>query len=152
MNKIVFDCNIFDEISKDESVKNKIHLLVERGIIEVIIPRTVRDELIDSPFMGVPNWFPITAIGDSVFIADRSPVDSARLGSGIVFKKHLGSSSKISDAVIADTADTDATIFVSNDNRCRKRLSKISNGCTAHNFTMFKDFLDIEITKLNSGC
>ena len=141
MKNIVLDSNIFDLIDSDNGMKSCIAALVAGKKIKIIVPANVTRELTNSPYNGVPNWFPCEEIADSVFILDHTPLGEGRLGSGEVFNRHRGKSKKTSDAVIADTAATDADIFISNDKRARNRLKKIKSSCEAYDFDEFRTFL-----------
>jgi hypothetical protein len=65
----------------------------------------------------------------------------ARWSDGTVYKKHRGESSKIADAIIADSADSLADILVSEDRRCRSRLAAISSRCTAMDYNEFQTWV-----------
>lgn len=133
--------HIYDLISKSEEVKELISTLVKVKKIEILAPDMVVRELENSPFKGHPDWFPSDKITDSTFILDHSRLDFARLGSGDIYEKHKGESNKISDAIIADTAVSDADIFASNDKRCRNRLGNMPSSCTVYDFNDFIKFL-----------
>ena len=64
-----------------------------------------------------------------------------RLGDGIIFDKHKGTSQNMKDAVIADTVDLEATMFVSQDNRSRNRLGKLSPKCISFTYEQFLEWL-----------
>lgn len=142
MKKIVLDSNIFDLIDTNDGVKTQISNLVSVGKIKILVSANVARELADSPYKGIPNWFPTERIADSVFVLNHTPLGEGRLGSGEVFHQHRGESNKIDDAVIADTAALDADVFVSNDKRARNRLGNIPSSCEAYDFTEFCDYLN----------
>ena len=142
MHKIIFDSNIFNKIDDLPQIKERIKKFVDSGEIIVIIPSTIERELNKKPFYGVPNWFKTQIIGDSVFILDYSHLDCDRLGNGNTYNKHKGNSTKIKDAIIADTANRDADIFVSDDKRCRERLKKMSD-CQSLTFIEFLKWLSV---------
>lgn len=142
MKKIILDSNIFDLVDTNDGVKSHISELIGAKKIKIITPANVVRELTNSPFNGVPNWFPTEQIPDSVFVLNHTRLGDGRLGSGEVFNEHRGESNKISDAVIADTVATDADIFVSNDNRARRCLGRIASSCEVYDFEEFCNYLN----------
>ena len=142
MKKIVLDTNIFNHIESDDVIKTLINSLINSNKIEIIVPANVVRELNEGPFQGVPDWFEVKQITDSVFILDHTPLGEGRLGSGEVFSEHKGESKNISDAVIVDTAATDADIFVSNDKRARNRLKNIKSSFQVYDLEEFRTYLN----------
>ena len=65
----------------------------------------------------------------------------ARLGSGEVYADHRGTSSKIADAIIADSSDDLADIAVSNVGRFVRRLNAKSVRCRAMSYDRFRSWL-----------
>ena len=141
MKTIVLDTNIFQLVDSNDGIKTQISSLISDNKIKIIIPANVVRELANGPFNGIPNWFPTEEVTDSVFVLGHTPLGEGSLGSGEVFNRHRGESKKISDAVIADTAATDADVFVSNDKRARSRLKKIKPSCQAYDFDEFRTYL-----------
>ena len=141
MYKIIFDSNIYNKLDNRPDIRRKIKSLITNNKLSVVVPTTISRELEKSPFKGVPDWFNTECIGDSAFILDYSRLDVDRLGGGDTYNSHRGNSKKIQDALIADTAETDADIFVSEDNRCRERLKNISNSCKSLTFSDFETWL-----------
>jgi len=92
-------------------------------------------------FQGIPGWFPVDLEPEAVTVLDHAHLDLTNLGPGEVFNKHRGVSSKASDAIIADSADSLADVLVSEDRRCRERLKKISNKCKAMIYKEFSTWL-----------
>jgi hypothetical protein len=84
---VVFDCNVFDEIARDKAGQRRIQEMVTNGALIVLIPPTLRDELANSPFRGVPAWFRSQPVPDSVFILDHSHLDEACLGDGQIYTR-----------------------------------------------------------------
>ena len=102
----------------------------------------IQDELTAGPFGGLPDWFPIELELESVAVVDYSRVGMCRIGDGEVYKKHKGQSKQAPDGIIADSADSMADIFVSDDHRCRERLKKISRWCQSKTFEEFKAWVE----------
>ena len=123
--KALLDTNVWDKLALDASARNKIRTLCEIGAHEIVVPNTLLRELEESPFGGVPEWFPVTLITDSVGVWDHSQWDHARFSDGKMFRDHCGGSQNVSDAVIVSSADGDADIFVSEDNRARNRYATL---------------------------
>jgi hypothetical protein len=138
ITKIVLDANIWDKLAVDEPARERIRSLCEVSSLEIIIPDTLLRQLEVSPFGGVPDWFPTDVIPDSVFVLDHSRLGFARLGEGDVFTAHRGESQQISDAVIVDSADYDADLFVSEDRRARERYAKLRNRGRALDYARFR--------------
>src|SRR5208283_2047979 len=113
MHKIIFDSNVYNQIYRRHDIQEKVKCLINEKRIKVIVPNTVKRELDQSPFKGVPNWFHTEKLGDSVFLFDYSLLDVDRLGNGKVYSNHKGKSLKMRDAIIADCANADADILVS---------------------------------------
>ena len=141
MNKIIFDSNIYDKLNNRPDLQEKIRHLTNENKLTILVPSTINRELENSPFKGVPNWFRTEKIGDSVFTLDYSQLDEDRLGKGDIYKNHKGRSSKFRDAIITETAETDADIFVSEDKRCQKRLKDISDLCQSMTFDEFQNWI-----------
>jgi hypothetical protein len=138
MIRAVLDANIWDKLAADDQARERIRSLCDATELEIVVPDTLLRQLEQSPFGGVPDWFPTDVIVDSVFVLDHSRLDSARLGEGDVFTAHRGKSRQISDAVIVDAADSDADLFVSEDRRARERYSKLSDPSRALNYFRFR--------------
>lgn len=141
MDKAIFDTNIYDKLICDEQTCNAISELIVHNLLRVEVPRTIEDELIESPHQCVPNLFPIERISDSVVIVGHSKLGFARLGDGKFYAAHRGESQKFKDAIIADTVDSDCNIFVSEDNRCRNRLRELTDKCACFSYEEFKEWL-----------
>ena len=141
MEVILLDTNIYDLLADDRSVINLINSLINSSQIEIVVPQVVKDELINSPFNGVPNLFATKLVPDGVAVIGVTKIDAALIGNGVTYSNHLGVSSKAKDAVIADTANNHSDIFVSEDDRCLHRLVKISD-CQCFNYEDFKTWLE----------
>jgi hypothetical protein len=136
--RIVLDCNIWDELDRDAPARHRTRQLCENGDVVVLVPATLRDQLTDSPFRGIPDWFPTVDLPDSVFVIGHSGIGCARLGSGKTYTSHKGASQQVSDAVIVDCADTDADVFVSQDRRARERYARIRDRGRALDYARFR--------------
>lgn len=145
MIKIVLDSNIWNKLAEDDLAKSRVQSLCDTGELQVLVPDTLLQQLKASPFGGVPDWFPAELISDSVFVLDHSRLDFARLGDGTMFTAHRGASQQISDAVIVDVADTDADVFVSEDQRARNRYAKLREAKRALDYVRFRqDILGLQ--------
>ncbi|MDO8444776.1 MAG: hypothetical protein Q7T53_01495 [Deltaproteobacteria bacterium] len=142
MYKVIFDCNVYDKLYHCPDLQGKISRLISENKLMVMVTSTIRRELEISPFKGVPEWFHTEIIGDSVFLSEYSLTDVDRVGEGDIYDVHKGHSKNFRDAIIADTAHTDADIFVSEDNRCRQRFKKISDSCKSMSFSEFENWLN----------
>ena len=138
--KIIFDGNIFDKIVNDLDLQELITLLAKDKILTVIVTRTIAEELMRSPFNGVPEFIPTEYMGNTV---GRCGIMAAgdSIGSGNIFDAHKGNSNKINDALIADAADRDADYLISDDKRLRKRLFEVSKLCKPLSFGEFLKML-----------
>ena len=64
------------------------------------------------------------------------------LGDAEVFRKHLGKSQKVNDALIADTAACKADWLVTEDYRLRMHLEKHQNRCNGMTYEYFLEELN----------
>jgi hypothetical protein len=145
VDKVIFDTNIYDKLIGDEQTCEAISKLIKHDLLRVEVPRTIEDELIESPHKCVPKLFPVERTSDSVFIVGHSKIGFARVGNGTIYGDHRGQSQKFKDAVIADTVASDCNIFVSEDNRCRNRLRKSTDKCLCFSYAEFKEWLSEKI-------
>ena len=141
MKTVMFDGNIFDKLRDDESMRSVVSGACKRGSIRVVISPTVMLELKSSPFRGVPDYFPVEVVAESVAVPGLAIPGLAFPGKGEVFAQHLGESRQGRDAAIADSADAYADVFVSEDWRCRKRLAGASKSCECFDFTGFAKWI-----------
>lgn len=125
MTKVVLDCNVWDKLALFTEAQDRIRRLCIAGDMEIVIPDSLHRELMESPFQGIPDWFPVRIVSDSVFVLDHSVLNHARLGEGEIYREHLGESKQRNDAIIVDAADSDADIFVSEDKRARTRYASL---------------------------
>ena len=138
---LLFDGNIYNRLDVDVETRDGLARCIAAGRIRVVATPVVVDELRNAPFGGLPDWFPIEVEVESVAVLDYWHLGMARLGEGTVYTKHRGESSKIADAIIADSADSLADVLVSEDRRCRSRLAAISSRCTAMDYSEFQTWL-----------
>ena len=134
MKTIILDGNIYDLLDNDDATKKLIHRMIESKKIEVAVPRIVLEELKRSPFNGVPDFFPIKNISDGVAVVGLAVAGAVIVGDGKTYSSHLGTSKKSKDAVLAETASNYSDVFVSEDNRCRKRLNNIQSKVKCFNY------------------
>lgn len=138
--KIILDSNIYDKLAIDTASQMKIRKLVDEGKIAVIVTSTIFEELLKSPFKGIPDYFKTEYTGNTV---GRCGIMCAgdSIGVGSIFDAHLGSSKKLNDALIADASDWKVDYLVSEDGRLRKRMRNISQNCIVLSYLNFVDML-----------
>ena len=142
MKKIIFDANSYDQLAAHPETIEIVRHCVEENKIIILITRTIMDELKTSPFKGVPDWFFVQQIPESVFLLDECYLDDAMLGDGEVYEQHKGTSMQFKDALIADVANSDCDLLITDDRRCKKRLNEFSQKCRAMSFIEFKKMLN----------
>ena len=146
LTSVVFDANVWDKLALFTEVLGLIRRLCIAGKMEIVVPDTLHRELKVSPFQGIPDWFPVRIVSDSVFVLDHSVLNHARLGEGEIYREHLGESKQRNDAIIVDAADSDADISVSEDKRARTRYASLRGTEKSMDFDEFcKRFLGLEI-------
>lgn len=69
---VLLDANICDKLEADEPVRALLASAVSAERLRVIAPPKVRDELLDSPFEGIPKWFPVESEIESVFVLNHA--------------------------------------------------------------------------------
>lgn len=141
VNTVLLDGNVYDKLQADATTRGMLQTLVARGLVKVIATPIVRDELKRSPFAGFPDWFPVVLEAENVTVLGYASLGMTRLGEGELYSDHQGESKKIPDAIIADSADALADIFVSDDRRCRERLKKITTRCRGMDYEEFSKWL-----------
>ena len=137
--KIVLDCNIYDLLANDKECLINLTSLIRIEKWEVLVPSTLLDELIESPFNGVPNWIDVKEDLDSVFVYGHTKYGTGSYGNGEIYNAHKGKSLKVKDAVIVDFAVKEADVFVSEDKRARKRLLDMNVNIEVYDYNDFKN-------------
>ena len=137
MTRVLLDTMIYDKLATDHTTRQLVSKKISSRAIAVVVSPIVLFELKDSSFEGVPDFFPVDIIAEAVTIAGHAVPGLVRPGDGKVFAAHLGKSKKSKDAIIADTASSDCDVFVSEDNRCRKRLREIQTRCQVFTYDEF---------------
>jgi|SRR5450756_1453993 len=137
----LLDGNVYNKLRDDPDARAWAAECVSRGVLQVVATPVVLDELRASPFAGLPDFFPVAKEPEAVFVLGMARLGMARLGTGEVFTAHRGESAKTKDAIIAESADSLAEIFVSEDRRCRTRLARISSRCRALTYSEFREWL-----------
>lgn len=150
MNTVLLDCHIYDKLSIDRETCCAVRSLVDRGVIRIIATPMVLDELLKSPFGGIPDWFPVVVEPESVTVLDYGHRGMTALGDGEVYTAHRGASKKIPDAIIADSANSLADLLVSEDRRCRERLKSITTRCKGLDYGEFCEWVQTEIAATRS--
>ena len=141
MRRIVLDTNIFDKLEVDDKTLTFLNELSSNEVVEVVVPYVVLAELQDSRHRGIPDWVHATPVLDSVSVLPFKLGTSA-LGVAKTYGDHLGESEKRSDAKIADAANAYAEVFVSEDNRCRKRAITAAPNCLSIDYDGFRAWLE----------
>lgn len=141
MIRVLLDTNIYDKLAVDRATINTIAEKIAQGVLEVVVSPIIMGELKESHFQGMPTFFPVTNIPEGVAVVGYAIVGLARPSEGVVYNAHRGDSKKAKDAIIAETADSDCDLLVSEDNRCRTRLNTHAKKCKAVNFQYFKELL-----------
>jgi len=142
MYTLLLDTNIYDLLAIDQTSRDRVSTAIAQGILRVVINSIIRDELAKSPYRGIPDFFLVEIIADSVVVPGLAIPGLARPGKGDVFAAHIGSSRQGKDAVIADSASNYADIFVSNDGRNRNRLQRLGTSCTCFSYHEFTHWLE----------
>jgi hypothetical protein len=136
----ILDSNIYDRLSKDTETVTVIRAKIEGAKLKILMPRAISEELWLSPFQGIPKLFPVEFSGNTVGLCGIAACGDS-IGSGTIFKKHLGQSKQMKDALIADAADWKAQWLVSEDKRLRRRMAEISTRCNVLNYAEFREEL-----------
>src|SRR5579864_9258400 len=110
MHNVLLDANIYDRLKEDSEGREQLRVACERKIVRVVTNFIIQSELEKSPFGGIPQYFPVTLIADTVAIAGLAVAGLAIPGSGDVFSAHLGTGTTkhSGDAVTANTASNSA--------------------------------------------
>ncbi len=138
----LLDGNIYDKLKVAPDTQSRIAELCTTEQLRVIATPVIESELAASHFGGIPDWFPVEVVDESVFVLDRAQLGRARLGEGEVYKEHRGESSQIPDGILADSAHAYADLLVSEDKRCRDRLTRISSRCVGVDYAGFVERLE----------
>ena len=138
MITLLLDSNIWDKLADNRMAREKINAMCSLGTLKVVVPTTLKQELLNSPFKDIPDWFLISEVNDSISILNHSRLGEANLGNGEAYRDHLGESQKVSDAVLADLAHSEGAIFVSEDKRARKRFAEFAGSKSSLDFVAFQ--------------
>jgi len=130
MIKILLDTNVYDALQSRPDARERIRALSEREALKIVATSTVRTELKRSPMRGVPDWFPVTVDLDAIGVIGHSSIGHARIGRNDIYDRHRGRSGEVADAVIAESAERYADVFVSDDRRCRARFANQTQRCS----------------------
>lgn len=134
----IFDCNVFDLLQASESALLTVRERISKGSLRVVMTRTLWQEVSASPHAALALSLPVTHVGDSVIFVNGAVND--RVGNARLYALHRGQSNKHEVALIADAADYDADLLVSQDARLRKRLNERAARCRA---VSFEDFMQL---------
>jgi hypothetical protein len=142
MTRVLLDTNVYDKLALDTERRARIANLVAAQRLLVIATPIIVDELALSPLGGLPDWFPVVVEPENVTVLGFARLGMARLGEGDVYTKHRGASKNIKDGIVADSADALADILVSEDARCRRRMTEISSRCVGMSYEAFGRWLE----------
>ena len=146
MKRALLDNHIFDALKPDPRLCAQIKDLARSQRIEIVVPRTIAEELYQSPHLDVLNRFPYRYAGNTVGRCGILRCGDS-LGEGPVYYKHLGVSKKFNDALIVDAASCIADWLVSNDDRLCRRAKPLLPLCEIIPFAVFKRrILDMAMT------
>ena len=143
MKTILLDSNIYDRLEEDAEACRALSAQVSNGEVAVIATPKIVDELRNSPFDGIPTWFPVSVEPEAVTVLGHARLGMTRLSNGDVYRAHRGKSKKVPDAIIAHSANALADIAVSDDGRFRHRLRAISQQCRVMSFDKFREWLNL---------
>ena len=142
LRSVLLDCNIYDKLAGDETTRDLLRNRIESGSIRVIATPVVLDELAMSPFHGLPAWFRVDVVNEGVPVYGEAKYGQAEFSDGAMYEAHRGESSgNVRDAILAESAHKKADILVSDDSRCRNRLSMLSRKCVGMTYEEFARWL-----------
>jgi len=145
MKTIMFDSNIYDEITIVPALVARIEQLTRAGKLCILTTHVQEDEINQikndvkkNAFMGLRT----TRILTSGFILDVSKLDAACLDGGPAIEVIQGpTKSHSKDALIGNTAMRTADILVTNDKRLYKKTKELSTACTVMTGEEFEQYL-----------
>ena len=153
--KILLDGNIYNKLEHDSTLITQIDKLVKLGDLTIVGNQVVEKELLESPYGGIPDWFPVKKFNEpgafiehAIIAPDDVHPDDERYAKIMpdvsTYSEHLGSSSKRSDAIIADTALRSCEYVVSEDKRFLRRLAStpINTNCKGLSYVEFKAMVE----------
>jgi predicted nucleic acid-binding protein len=145
MTRVLLDTNVYDALRAYPEAVTRIRSLCERGLLTIIATSTIRDELSQSPMGGIPGWFPVSVDLDAIAVIGHSRIGHARIGRNDIYDRHRGQSRQVPDAVIAESAERYADIFVSDDVRCRDRFAQMTQNCKVMGSLEFVQWLNTSV-------
>lgn len=149
--RVLLDGNIYNKLEADPALVDRLKRLISDGKLTVLCNQVVEQELLSSPYKGIPDWFSVERIREpgafigSAHIApdDADPEDEryANIMPNVsVYSGHRGNSKKSSDAIIADTASKKCDYLVSEDRRLLQRMNAQAGAhCKGVSFSEFKE-------------
>ncbi len=139
---VLLDGNIYNRLENDSATCARIRTLTSQGQLEIVATPIVVAELRNSPFADIPDWFPVKLKREGITISGLARSGMAQSSTGEVYRQHIGDSrSHGRDAIIAQSAHSMGAVFVSDDDRCRKRLKRISQGNRGMTYDEFRDWI-----------
>ena len=90
IKKFLLDGNIDNRLESDATTRDHIVDLVDRGHVLIVASPVLVAELRDSPFAGMPSWFPVKVEPEGIAISGMARSGKARSGTGTIYRPHLG--------------------------------------------------------------
>jgi hypothetical protein len=149
--RAVFDSNIHIRLEKEPKTVAKLNQVIAAGVIEIIMPRSVADEIIVGTGIPLPEPFPVRHVGHSVARMGMMRCGDS-FGAGAMYDAVLGNGSDKhkADALIADVASY-ANWFVCEDARISKRFSR-NLAITICTLLTYNEFCEKLANLMQSSC
>ena len=144
-SQFLLDGNVYNLLEVEPLVCTLIGKLTERRVLAVVASPVLVLELKNSPYGGIPNWFPVKVEPEGIAIGGLARAGMARSSKGVMFRNHRGASQKGFDAIIAHSAHAMRAVLVSEDRRCRERLTQLAGAQSAITYQEFKTWLEAAI-------
>lgn len=148
----ILDCNVYDKLDAFPDSLALLTRLIGLGRVSILATPSLWREIEDSPYRRLAESLRVVHVGESVALIGGHIGD--RVGAGRLFHAHLGKSKQMrNDALIADAADHDAEILVSEDREMRKRAKKNATRCMVATFAEFIALLEhLQRRAARGGC
>lgn len=128
----MLDSNAFDELVELEADRRVVIRLARAGRIELFTTYSQEAELWRLAERKPEKYWRVASIPrrlvpSSVFVLDHTPLGSGRLGDGATYDAIRHGTNHVDDAVIADTAESEGMILVTNERRLRNRAVALTS-------------------------
>lgn len=153
MVRVLFDGNVYNKLELHPAIIDRIKFLIAEGRLTILCNQVVEDELLLSPYNGIPGWFsvqkisePGSYIGRAMIAPDGADANDERYAKIVpdvsAYSQHRGSSNKSRDAIIADTASRKCDYLVSEDQRLVRRMNEhVGSMCKGIAFVGFCELI-----------